>query len=51
MPAVLGNLLVLAALLTAVALAVRSLWRAHGSGKACDGDCARCARCGTPDRR
>lgn len=47
MPPILGNLIVLAALMGAVALAIRSIWRDHKRGKSCScgGDCARCKGC------
>ncbi len=45
MPAIFGNALVIAALLAAVALAVRSLYKAHRSGKGCSGNCANCRGC------
>ncbi len=47
MPPVLGNIIVIAVLAAIAALAVRSLWRDHKSGKscACGGDCSRCKGC------
>lgn len=41
-----GQFVVIAALVAAVALAVRSLWREHKSGRsACGGDCSHCKGC------
>jgi len=38
--------IVIVLLAAAVALAVRSLWRQHKSGKgSCDGDCSHCKGC------
>ncbi len=40
--------IVIAVLVSAVALAVRSLWRQHKSGKggcSCGGDCSHCKGC------
>ncbi len=45
MPAVLGNLIVLAALAAVVGLAVRSLWKSRRAGGHCNGDCASCGGC------
>ncbi len=47
MPPVLGQFIVLAALATVVALAIRSVWRDHKKGKSCScgGDCSRCKGC------
>ena len=41
----LGNSIVIAVLAVAVALAVRSLWKAHKSGGHCSGDCGSCGGC------
>jgi hypothetical protein len=46
MPPILGNLIVIAALILVVALAARSLWKSHQSGGHCGGDCSRCGGCG-----
>jgi len=41
-----GQYLVIAALVGAVSLAVRSMWRDHKSGKSCcGGSCAACGKC------
>ncbi len=42
-----GELIVIAALVGLVALAVRSMWRDHKSGKSCScgGDCSHCKGC------
>ena len=45
MPAILGNIIVIAALIADVALAVRSLWKSHKSGGGCNGDCGNCHDC------
>ncbi len=45
MPVVLGNIIVIAVLLAAAALAVRSLWKSHRSGGGCNGDCGNCRGC------
>ena len=45
MPAVLGNLIVIGALIAAAALAARSLWKSHKSGGGCNGDCGNCRGC------
>lgn len=45
MPAMLGEIIVIAVLAAVVALAVRSLWRSHKSGGGCSGDCAHCKGC------
>lgn len=44
MPPILGNIIVIAVLAVAVALAVRSLWKSHKHG-GCSGDCAHCKGC------
>ena len=46
MSGLVGNILVLTVLAVAVALAVRSMWRAHKSGGHCGGDCGSCGGCG-----
>ena len=46
MPPILGNAIVLLALLAVVCLAVRSLWRARRRGGHCPGDCGSCSSCG-----
>lgn len=45
MTAVLGNIIVIAVLFAAAALAVRSLWKSHRSGGGCNGDCGNCRGC------
>ena len=45
MPAILGNVIVTAALIAVVALAVRSLWESRKSGGGCNGDCGNCHSC------
>ena len=45
MPAVFGNMIVIAVLIAVVALAVRSLWKSHKSGGGCKGDCGNCRGC------
>lgn len=47
MPPILGNLIVIAVLIGVVALAIRSVWKDHKSGKscACSGDCSHCKGC------
>ena len=45
MPAILGNLIVIAVLAIVVALAVRSLWREHKKGGCCGGNCSSCKSC------
>ncbi len=45
MPVILGNLIVIAALIAVMALAVRSLWKSHKSGGGCNGDCGNCRGC------
>ena len=45
MSAFFGNIIVIAVLAAAVALAVRSLWRSHRSGGGCNGDCGNCKGC------
>ena len=45
MPPILGNIIVIAVLAVAVALAVRSLWKSHKSGGGCNGDCGNCRCC------
>lgn len=45
MPPILGNIIVIALLAAAVALAVRSLWKSHRNGGSCTGDCASCGGC------
>lgn len=45
MPAVLGNVIVIAVLAAIVALVVRSLWKARKSGGCCNGDCGNCHDC------
>ena len=45
MPAILGNLIVIAVLAAVVALAARSLWREHKRGGGCSGDCSSCGGC------
>lgn len=45
MPAVLGNIIVIAVLASVVVLAVRSLWKSHKSGGGCNGDCGNCRGC------
>lgn len=45
MPPILGNIIVIAVLAVAVALAVRSLWKSRRSGGGCSGDCAHCKGC------
>lgn len=46
MPAVLGNIVVIAVLIAVSALAVRSLWKSRRDGGHCTGDCSSCGRCG-----
>jgi hypothetical protein len=41
----LGNLIVLAVVAVAAALAVRSLWKSHKKGGGCDGNCSHCGGC------
>lgn len=41
----LGYVIVTAALATVVALAVRSLWKAHKAGGHCSGNCGGCGGC------
>ncbi len=45
MPAMFGNLIVIAMLAAVVALAVRSLWKSRKSGGGCNGDCGNCRGC------
>lgn len=45
MPSILGNLIVIAALVIVVALAIRSLWKEHKNGGGCGGNCASCQGC------
>lgn len=45
MPPIAGYIIVTAVLVAVVALAVRSLWKSHKSGKGCDGNCAHCKGC------
>ena len=45
MPPILGNIIVIALLLTVVALVIRSLWKSHRSGGGCGGDCGNCRGC------
>ena len=45
MPAILGNILVIAALAAIVILAVRSLWKSRKYGGGCNGDCGNCRGC------
>ena len=44
-PPVIGNLIVIAALVAVVALAVRSLWKDQKKGGHCGGDCGQCGGC------
>ena len=44
-PSVVGNLIVIAVLAAAAALAVRSLWKGRRRGGHCGGDCSRCGGC------
>ncbi|MCI8870075.1 MAG: FeoB-associated Cys-rich membrane protein [Lawsonibacter sp.] len=46
MPAVLGNIVVIAVLIAVSALAVRSLWKSRRDGGHCTGDCSSCGCCG-----
>ena len=45
MPAILGNIIVIAVLIAVVTLAVRSLWKSRRSGGGCNGDCGNCRGC------
>ncbi len=45
MPAILGNLIVLAVLGVAIFLAARSLHKKRKSSPGCNGDCSRCGGC------
>lgn len=45
MPSMLGNAIVITALVLVVALAVRSLWKSHKTGGHCNGDCGNCGGC------
>ena len=45
MHAVLGNIIVIAALVVVVVLAIRSLWKFRKSGGGCNGDCGNCRDC------
>lgn len=45
MPAILGNIIVVAILAAVVVLAARSLWRTRKSGGGCNGDCGNCRGC------
>ena len=45
MPAILGNIIVIAVLIAVVGLAVRSTWKSHKSGGGCNGDCGSCRGC------
>ncbi len=46
MPPILGQIVVIAVLGLCVALAIRSMWKGHRSGKcSCGGDCSRCGGC------
>lgn len=45
MPAVLGNIIVVAAVAVVVVLAARSVWKSHKSGGGCSGGCGSCSRC------
>ena len=41
----LGDLIILALLLTAVGLSIRSLYKSKKSGGGCCGDCSKCRGC------
>ena len=47
MPPIFGEIIVIAVIGVAVALAIRSLWRDHKNGKSCScgGDCPHCKGC------
>ena len=45
MPAIMGNIIVIAVLIAVAALAVRSLWKSRKSGGGCNGDCGNCKGC------
>ncbi len=47
MPAVLGNIIVLAVLAVAISFAVRSLRKSRKAGGHCTGGCSACHGCGT----
>lgn len=42
----LGNVVVIAVVAAAAALAARSVWRSHKAGGHCNGDCGHCGGCG-----
>ena len=44
-PPMIGNLIVIAALVAVAALAVRSIWKGHKKGGHCGGDCGQCGGC------
>ncbi|NBI72026.1 FeoB-associated Cys-rich membrane protein [Clostridiaceae bacterium] len=46
MPAWLGNGIVIAILICACGLAVRSIWKARKNGCHCSGNCGSCSKCG-----
>lgn len=47
MPPILGQIIVIAVLAGAVALAIRSMWKDRKNGKSCScgGDCSHCKGC------
>ena len=44
-PPMIGNLIVIAALVAVAALAVHSIWKGHKKGGHCGGDCGQCGGC------
>ena len=44
-PPMIGNLIVIAALVAVAAQAVRSIWKGHKKGGQCGGDCGQCGGC------
>lgn len=45
MPAILGNIIVIAVLAVVTGLVVRALWKSRKSGRGCSGDCGNCRGC------
>lgn len=45
MPAILGNIIVIAVLIAVAVAAVRSLWKSRRSIGVCNGDCRNCRSC------
>lgn len=45
MPAILGNIIVIAILAAVAVLAVRSVWKSRRSSGGCNSDCGNCRGC------